>query len=246
LEEKPQSTQINKDILAEFNDSLGVILNQENKSTAQHKTEETSVGTDDAVLTNTAQIVDPGNSAAELDQTKNAGIRNNETTQPEPTDTAAGNVDDSSGKGVVASAENPNVIEKTIEHELGAPGEAKRAIVDTNTGWWGTVAYGSIVGLFVALTVSVAGFYTRWQSQSVSNTPVMPERTGLTEAPVKTATPVKTAIVNVLSPEEALEKIDAVRRSLLLELTSSPTLVPRPMPFIEGTKRSGLMASMQR
>ena len=71
-------------------------------------------------------------------------------------------------------------------------------------------------------------FYRKRQKPSASKGPILLHRTDLIEPPTKPA------IGNALSPEEALDRIKAIRQFLLLNLASSPSLAASPMLFIEG------------
>jgi predicted lipid-binding transport protein (Tim44 family) len=98
-----------------------------------------------------------------------------------------------------------------------APLEATSAVAAVSRSWWKTVPYGSIVGLLLVVLIgSTVVIYMRRQKARAYTNPI--------EA---VAQPV---IRHALSPEAALAKIEEVRRSLLLELTSSPSLAPLPTP----------------
>jgi hypothetical protein len=167
-------------------------------------------------------------------QTEDARVGNNEKVKPELTDAAPAIVDHPENKAVAESVQAEDarkITESTTLDAVRAPLEAKKTN-DAYTSWWETVAYGSIVGLFVLLTVSAFVFYRKRQKASASRGPVLLHRTDLIEAPAKPA------IGNALSPEQALDKIKAIRRSLLLDLASSASLAPSPMLSIEGAMRT--------
>jgi hypothetical protein len=121
-----------------------------------------------------------------------------------------------------AQTKDASVTERANLDAVGPPLEAKSAIGDATTSWWETLAYGSIVGLLVALTSSAIVIYKKRQKASVSKGRVLLHRTDLIEAAAEPA------IGKALSPEAALDKIEAIRRSLLLHLTSSPSLARSP------------------
>ena len=106
-------------------------------------------------------------------------------------------------------AENARKITESTILDVGrAPLEAKRAPGDVNTSWWKIAAIVSIVGLLAAFAVFMVVFYRKRQKPSASKGPILLHRTDLIEPPAKPA------IGNALSPEEALDRIKAIRRSL--------------------------------
>jgi hypothetical protein len=121
-----------------------------------------------------------------------------------------------------AHTKDASVTERANLDAVGSPLEAKSAIGDATTSWWETLAYGSIVGLLVALISSAIVIYKKRQKASVSKGRVLLHRTDLIEAAAEPA------IGKALSPEAALDKIEAIRRSLLLHPTSSPNLARSP------------------
>jgi hypothetical protein len=121
----------------------------------------------------------------------------------------------------------PDQIEATKDGKakveaVPAPFEGKSAVSDVNSGW-DTVRYGVIGLLVVVMTAFTAVIYIRGHKASTSQVQAWVPRTSLIAAP---AQPV---IVQALSPEAALAKIEEIRRSLL-ELAASPSLVPSPTP----------------
>jgi hypothetical protein len=113
--------------------------------------------------------------------------------------------------------------ERAYVEAVPVPLEGKSAVAEVSNGWE-TVPYGSIVGLLlVGLTASTVVIYRRRQKAPASRSQVLQPGTNSIEAP---AQPV---IGHAISPEAALAKIEEVRRSLL-ELASSPSLAPSPMP----------------
>jgi hypothetical protein len=161
----------------------------------------------------TATIVEPEKSkpAAEWARTEDASARSNGEVQPELPDATATIVDPEKAKPAAewAQTKDASLTERANLEAVGA-----RA----NTSWWQTLAYGSIVGLLVALTACAVVVYKKRQKPSVSKGQVLLHRTDLIEAAAEPA------IGKGLSPEAALDKIEAIRRSLLLHLTSSPSL----------------------
>jgi hypothetical protein len=113
--------------------------------------------------------------------------------------------------------------ERAYVEAVPIPLEGKSAVAEVSSAWE-TVPYGSIVGLLlVGLTASTVVIYRRRQKTLASKSKVLQPSTNSIEAP---AQPV---IGHAISPEAALAKIEEVRRSLL-ELASSPSLAPSPMP----------------
>ena len=174
----------------------------------------------------TATMVDPEKAkpAAEWAQTEDASARSNGEVQPELPDDTATIVDPSKAEPAAewAHTKDASVTERANLDAVGSPLEAKSAIGDATTSWWETLAYGSIVGLLVALISSAIVIYKKRQKASVSKGRVLLHRTDLIEAAAEPA------IGKALSPEAALDKIEAIRRSLLLHLTSSPNLARSP------------------
>ena len=113
--------------------------------------------------------------------------------------------------------------ERAYVEAVPVPLEEKSAVTEVSSAWE-TVPYASIVGLLlVGLTASTVVIYRRRQKTPASKSQVLQPGTNCIEAP---AQPV---IGHAISPEAALAKIEEVRRSLL-ELASSPSLAPSPMP----------------
>ena len=113
--------------------------------------------------------------------------------------------------------------ERAYVEAVPIPLEGKSAVAEVSSAWE-TVPYGSIVGLLlVGLTASTVVIYRRRQKTLASKSKVLQPSTNSIEAP---AQPV---IGHAISPEAALAKIEEIRRSLL-ELASSPSLAPSPMP----------------
>jgi hypothetical protein len=81
----------------------------------------------------------------------------------------------------------------------------------------GTLAYGPIVGLLVALTACAVVIYKKRQKASVSKEQVLPHRTDLIEAAVEPA------IGKALSPEAALDNL--ARSSAISSKGPMPTEV---------------------
>jgi hypothetical protein len=171
----------------------------------------------------TATIVDPekAEAAAERAHTEDASARTNGEVKPELPDATATIVDPEKVEPAAdrARTEDARVTERTNLEVVAAPLEAKTAIGDENTSWWETLAYGSIVGLLVSLTAFAVVIYMRRQKAGASK--------GQSLQPC--TRPIKAVVIrHALSPEAALAKIEEVQRSLLLELTSSPSLAPSP------------------
>jgi hypothetical protein len=166
-----------------------------------------------------ATILDVDNKAgaAEPAQTEVPKVSTSEI-QSELMDSAA-TIVDPENKAVVESVhvEDARITEPTDLDAVRAPLEG-----GATTSWWKTVAYLSIVGLLAALTICAVVFYRKQRKADASRAEVLLHRADLVGA---AAGP---AACKVLTPEQALEKIEAIRQSLLLELTSSPSLVPSP------------------
>jgi hypothetical protein len=233
-EAKPELRQANEKVQPELPDDTATIVDPEKAEPAAERaqTEDASARTNGEVKPElpdgTATIVDPEKAkpAAERARTEDARVRVNEKVQSELTDATATILDPEKAKPAAerARTEDARVTERTNLDAVAAPLEAKTAIGDENTSWWETLAYGSIVGLFVTLTAFAVVIYMRRQKAGASKGQSLQPCTN----PIKAvAQPV---IRHALSPEAALAKIEEVRRSLLLELTSSPSLAPSPTP----------------
>jgi hypothetical protein len=117
-------------------------------------------------------------------------------------------------------AEDARITERANLDAGRGPLEAKGAIGDAYTSWWKVLGYGLIVSLLTASTIFAIVFYRRRRIASALERQVLLHRRDLIEVAAKPA------ISKTLSPEEALDRIEAIRRSLLESLASSPSLVP--------------------
>jgi hypothetical protein len=218
-EAKPELRQANEKVQPELPDDTATIVDPEKAKPAAEwaQTEDASAKSNGEVQPelpdDTATIVDPEKAkpAAEWAQTEDARARSNATAtivEPEEAKAAA----------EPAQTKDASVTERANLDAVGAPVEVKSAIGNANATWWETLAYGSIVGLLVALTACSVVIYKKRQKTSVSKGQVLLHRTDLIEAAAEPA------IGKALSPEAALDKIEAIRRSLLLDLTSSPSV----------------------
>jgi hypothetical protein len=195
-------------------DGTEVIVYPESKAAAERaQTEDARVGTNDSVQPErtdaNVRIMNPEEAATQRAQTEDARDRSNEKVRAELTDATPITVDPEN-KVVAAEAAR----EMANLDAVKAPLEAK----ERNTSWLETIAYGSIVCLLFALTVSEIVFYRKRKKTSALKGRVLLNRTDLIEAAAEPA------LRHGLSPEAALDKIGAIRRSLLLDLTSSPNL----------------------
>jgi hypothetical protein len=157
--------------------------------------------------------MNPEEAATQRVQTEDARDRTNEKVRAELTDATAITVDPEN-KVVAEQSQTDEAREIANLDAVKAPLEAK----ERNTSWLETIAYGSIVSLLLALTVSEIVFYRKRRKASALKGRVLLHRTDLKEAAAEPT------LRDGLSPEEALDKIGAIRRSLLLDLTSSPNL----------------------
>jgi hypothetical protein len=238
----------------ELADGAEVIADPESKAAAERaQTEDARVGTNEMaqpeLADGTVVIVDPeSKAAAERAQTEDAGVVTNEKTQPERTDANVTSMNseeaatqraqtedardrtnekvraelpdataitvDPENKVVAEQSQTEAARERTNLDAVKAPREAK----ERNTSWLEAIAYGSIVSLLFALAVSEIVFYRKRKKASALKGRVLLHRTDLIEAAAEPT------LRHGLSPEEALNKIGAIRRSLLLDLTSSPNL----------------------
>jgi hypothetical protein len=253
----------NETVQSEKTDSTALIVNPEIKAAAQRaSTEDASVGTNEMTQPEPADgaevIVDPeGKAAAERAQTEDARVETTEAVRPERTDanvmimkpeeaatqrTQTEDARDRTSEKVRAELTDVTAITVDPENKVGAEKsqteaarertnlDAVKAPLDAkerNTSWLETIAYGSIVSLLFALTVSEIVFYRKRQKASSLKGRVLLRRTDLTEAAAEPT------LGNALSPEEGIDKIEAIRRSLLLDLFSSPSLAPSRRAFIE-------------
>jgi hypothetical protein len=228
-EAKPELRQANGEVRPELPDDTATMVDPEKAKPAAEwaQTEDASARSNGEVQPelpdDTATIVDPEKAkpAAEWAHTKDASARSNAEVQPGATATI---VDPEKAEPAAewAHTKDASVTERANLDAVGSPLEAKSAIGDATTSWWETLAYGSIVGLLVALISSAIVIYKKRQKASVSKGRVLLHRTDLIEAAAEPA------IGKALSPEAALDKIEAIRRSLLLHLTSSPNLARSP------------------
>jgi hypothetical protein len=202
----------------ELADGTLVIVGPESKAAAERpQTEDARVGTNEEAQPEgtdaNARIMNPEEAATQRTQTEDARDRTNEKVRAEPPDATAITVDPEN-RVVAEQSQTEAARERTNLDAVKAPPEAK----ERNTSWLETIAYGSIVSLLFALTVSEIVFYRKRKKASALKGRVLLHRTDLIEAAAEPT------LRRGLSPEEALNKIGAIRRSLLLDLTSSPNL----------------------
>src|SRR5262249_55437822 len=210
-EAKPELRQANEKVQPELPDDRATIVGPEGAKPAAEwaQTEDANAKSNGEVRPelpdDTATIVDPEKAkpAAEWAQTEDARARSNGEVQPELTDATATIVDPEEAEAAAEPARTKyaSVTEKANLDAVGAPLEAKSAIGNANTAWWETLAFGSIVGLLVALTACAVVIYKKRQEASVSKGQVLLHRTDLIEAAAEPA------IGKALSPEAALDKI---------------------------------------
>jgi hypothetical protein len=227
-EAKPELRQANEKVQPELPLDATTIVDPEKAKPAAEwaQTEDASAKSNGEVQPklpdDTATIVDPEKTkpAAESAQTEDASARSNGEVQPELTDATATIVEPEEAKAAAepVRTKDTSVSERVNLDAVGAPSEAKSAIGNANATWWEILVWGSIVGLLATLTACAVVIYRKRQKASVSKEQVLLHRTDLIEAGAEPA------IGKALSPEAALDKIEAIRRSLLLHLTSSPSL----------------------
>ena len=202
----------------ELADGTEAIANPESKAAAeQAQTEDARAGTNKEVQPERTDanvtIMNPEEAASQRAQTEDARDRTNENVRAELTDATETTVDPEN-KAVAERVQTEAARERANLDAVKPPLEANKR----NTSWLETIAYGSIVSLLFALTVSEIVFYRNRKKASSLKGRVLLHRTDLIEAAAEPT------LRHGLSPEAALNKIGAIRRSLLLDLTSSPNL----------------------
>jgi hypothetical protein len=109
--------------------------------------------------------------------------------------------------------------------EKAEPDASSGAIIaEPQSNWWDNVAYGLIGGFLLVLTAFMTVIFKNRQRSGALKEQV--SRGGT--RPIKAGAQSLEIPPRALSPEAALAKIEAIRQSLLLELASSPNLVPSP------------------
>jgi RNA polymerase subunit RPABC4/transcription elongation factor Spt4 len=210
-------------------DGTVVIADPESKAAAERaQTEDARVGNNeesqpertDANVT----IVNPEEATAQRAQTEDARERNNEKELTDASETMV----DLENKSVAERPQTEAARERTNLDAVRAPLKSK----DQNTGWLETMAYGSIVSLLFALTVSELIFYRRRQKASALKGRALLHRADLIEAAAEST------FGDALSPGEGFDKIEAIRQSLLLDLTSSPGFAPSRTLSSKGQMRT--------
>jgi hypothetical protein len=199
----------------ELADGTVVIVDPEGKDSAERaQTEDARVGTPEKVQPErTDANVNPEEAATQRAQTEDARDRTNEKVRAELPDATA-ITGDPENKVVAEQSQTEAARERANLDAVKAPLEAK----ERNTSWLETIAYGSIVSLLFALTVYEIVFYRKRKKASALKGRVLLRRTDLIEPAVETR------LRHGLSPEAGLDKIEAIRRSLSLDLTCSPNL----------------------
>jgi hypothetical protein len=145
--------------------------------------------------------------------------------QPEVTDAATTTAEPETAKAAPVSDQIEATTDEkaNVETVLPAQLDAKSAVAEVSSGWE-TVPYGSIGGLLlVVLTACIVVIYRKRQKVPASKRQASQPGMYLIESP---AQPV---IGRALSPDEALARIEEIRRSLS-DLTSSPSLAPSAIP----------------
>jgi hypothetical protein len=201
-------------------DGIVVMVDPESKAAAETaQTEDARVETNEKAQPEQTDanvtVMNPEDAVARRAQTEDARDRTNEKVRAELTD-ATVTTADPENKAVAERPQTEAVRESTNLNVVGGPLKAK----DPNTSWLETIAYGSIVSLLFALTVSEIVFYRRRQKASALKGRALLHRTDLIEAAAEPT------FGDALSPGEGVDKIEAIRRSLLLDLTSSPGFAP--------------------
>jgi hypothetical protein len=201
----------------ELADGAVVIADPESKAAAGTAQTENASGTNEEVQPERTDAnvtsMNPEEAVTQRVQTEDARDRTNGKVRAELTDTAAITVDPEN-KVVAEQSQTEAPRQRANLDAVKAPLEAK----ERNTSWLEIIAYGSIVSLLFALTASEIVFYRNRQKASALKGRVLLNRTDLIEAAAEPT------LRPALSPEEALNKIGAIRRSLLLDLTSWPNL----------------------
>jgi hypothetical protein len=203
-------------------DGTGVIVDPESKAAAERvQTEDARVGTNEEAQPERTEAnvttMNPEETAVRGAETEDTRARTNEKVRAELPDATATTVDPEN-KAVAEQIRTEVARERANLNAVTAPLEVKKAVGDPNTSWLETIAYGLIVSLLFALTVSEIVFYRKRQKASALKGRVLLHRTDLIEAGAEPT------FGNALSPEEGLDKIEAIRRSLLLgQMRTDPT-----------------------
>src|SRR5262249_34402367 len=150
----------------ELADGTEVIVNPESKAAAERaQTEDARVGTHEEVQPERTDanvtLMNPEEAAAQRAQTEDARDRSNHNVQAELTDAIATTLDPEN-KAAAEPMQTEAARERNGLDAIRAPLEAK----DRNTSWLETIAYGSIVSLLFALTVSEIVFYRKRKKAS--------------------------------------------------------------------------------
>jgi hypothetical protein len=208
------------------------IVDPESKAAAgRAQTENARVATNEEVQSEQTDanvtVMNPEDAVARRAQTEDARDGTNETVRAESTD-ATGATADPENKAVAERVQTESARESTNLNAVRAPSKSK----EPNTSWLETIAYGSIVSLLFALTVFEIVFYRKRRKGSALKGRALLHRTDLIEAAAEPT------FGDALSPGEGLDKIEAIRRSLLLDLTSSPGFAPSRTLSSKGQMRT--------
>jgi hypothetical protein len=166
----------------ELADGDVVIVDPESKAAAERaQTEDARAGTNEEVQPEptyaNVTIMNPEEAATQRAQTEDARDRTNEKVRAKLADATAITVDPDN-KVVAEQSQTEAVRERTNLDAGKAPLEAK----EQNTSWLETIAYGSIVSLLFALTVSEIVFYRKRKKASALKGRVLLHCTDLIEA----------------------------------------------------------------
>ena len=117
--------------------------------------------------------------------------------------------------------ENDRVGEPTDAHAVIPPSDAEPAAADAKSSrweksnWWESFAYGSIAGLLLRLAALAIVMLQNWMRETARKHRPLDAWSGLIEASPEPRVGDGEATPRALSPEAALVRIEAIRRSLV-------------------------------
>jgi hypothetical protein len=132
--------------------------------------------------------------------------------------------------------EEDRVGEPTDAHAVKPPSDAELAAADAESSrwekinWWESFAYGTIAGLLLRLAVLAIVILQNWMRENARKHRPSDAWSRLIEAWPERRVGDGETTPRALSPEAAIVRIEAIRRSLLAEATShARPLLDRPM-----------------
>lgn len=132
--------------------------------------------------------------------------------------------------------EDDRVGEPTDAHAVIPPSDAEPAMADAKSSrweksnWWESFAYGAIAGLLLRLAALAIVMLQNWMRETARKHRPVDAWSRLIEASPEPRVGGGETVPRPLSPQAALVRIEAIRRSLLAEATSPATpLMDRQM-----------------